>query len=391
MPESIEYPHADNRINDPSVFREGNPWRVVVDLNEACNIQCTYCHIDALYGIKARNSRTLSPRLVSDLLRDADQMKVFDVTFTGGEVTTMPNLGEYFSGVPDLSFSSVQLITNGTLLTRKLARELKESGLQRVSISIDGPEASNDRARGAGVWQRAWRGLRNAVDADLIVNVISVLGKHNIDDWYKLPEKLKAAGVRSQNISLMCRLGRAESAEEWLGVPEDRLDEVRGIVRELDILNDDTYLLTFNDGVTKQPGWLGEMTPLHAFQDQNPGIEAVVTVGGEILRNRLYGKDRTIGNLTKNSLSTYWYQDRIGRQQMTGVVGAENIGMLPALYYHYDPDKVQSQPANMLRLSKEAGKVNEDLRVRMEDWGSIVFDRRIFSIVDIRFAENRDG
>lgn len=392
MHESIgQNPQIDVEVKDHSVFREGNPWRVVVDLNEACNIQCTYCHIDALYGIKARNSRTLSPKLVRDLLLDADQMQVFDVTFTGGEITTMPNLSEYLRGISDLRFSSVQLITNGTLLTRKLARELKDSGLQRVSISIDGPEISNDQARGNGVWQKAWRGLENAVEAGLIVNVISVLGMHNIDDWHRFPEQLKAVGARSQNISLMCRLGRAESTEEWLGVPENRLDEIRKIVKELEILNDDTYFITLNDGVTKQPGWSGETTPLHAFQDQNPGIEAVVKVDGEILRNRLYGKDRIIGNLTTGLLSTHWYRDRIRRQQMIGVVGTENVGVLPTLYYHYDPDKVQLKQVNIPGQTREDQSTDVDLRTRVENWGSIVFDRRTFSIVDVRFAENNNG
>lgn len=48
---------TDDARLDPSVFREGNPWRVVVDLNEACNLKCSYCHIDALFGKDARDSR----------------------------------------------------------------------------------------------------------------------------------------------------------------------------------------------------------------------------------------------------------------------------------------------------------------------------------------------
>lgn len=321
---------------DPSVFREGNPWRLVVDLNEACNIRCSYCHIDALFGIRARNARVMPPLLVGSLLRDADQMQVFDVTLTGGEITILPNLSDYLEVVKELRFSSVQLITNGTLLSKNRAQELKELGVQRVSISIDGLETSNDQARGKGVWRKAWKGLENAVASGLAVNVISVLGNHNIDDWYELSILLKNIGVRTQNISLMCRLGRAEAAEEWLGVPEDRLNEVTERVRELqDVLNDNNFFMSFNDGVMKDPGWSGSPTPIHSFQDQNPGIEAVVKVDGRVLRNRLYGKNSAIGSLATATLSSLWRREAPTRRQLAEVVGEDNVGLLPKLYYNY--------------------------------------------------------
>lgn len=370
---------------DPALFRDGNPWRVVTDLNEACNIQCSYCHIDALFGKDARDSRTLPPALVSKLLRDADEMGVFDVTFTGGEVTTMPNFDQYLEGVRDLDFTSVQIITNGTLLSTSRAAELKEAGIQRVSISIDGPESSNDEARGKGVWRRAWRGVESSVAAGLDVNVISVLGKHNIDNWYDLPPLLKQAGVRSQNISLMCRLGRAEAADEWQGVPEDRLDEVRRCAAKLQAeLNDDTFFLSINDGVMQAPGWSGEPTPIHAFQDRNPGIEAVVKVTGEVLRNRLYGAGRAIGNLAEAALSDIWRADGQRRAEMSGVVGAENVGALPSLYYHYDDDAT-----DVARLTTPTTAGSSDLRVREEPWGTVTFDPATFSIVRIAPKEVR--
>lgn len=374
---------------DPALFREGDPWRVVADLNEACNIQCSYCHIDALFGKEARDSRTLPPNLVGTLLHDADQMHVFDVTLTGGEITIMPNLDEYLQTVKDLDFTSVQMITNGTRLSEGLATELKDAGIQRVSISIDGPEGSNDEARGERVWRRAWKGVENSVAAGLDVNVISVLGKHNIDDWHELPPLLKQAGVRSQNISLMCRLGRAEAADEWQGVPEDRLDEVRRKARELqEELNDDNFFLTINDGVMQEPGWSGRPTPIHAFQDQNPGIEAVVKVNGDVLRNRLYGRDRSIGNLAVASLSEIWQQDRLRRAQLDGVVGKENVGALPNLYYHYDGDRSDSGLVLPRSQATDVHDRNSDIRIREESWGTVEFDRRTFAITNVTPRES---
>lgn len=379
---------TDNARLDPSVFREGNPWRVVVDLNEACNLKCSYCHIDALFGKDARDSRTLPPSLVDSLLQDADQMRVFDVTLTGGEITIMPNLMDYLESVNKLGFTSVQIITNGTLLSEGLARELRDAGIGRISISIDGLEAANDKARGERVWRRAWRGMENAVSAGLDVNIISVLGKHNIDNWHELPPILKEAGVRSQNISLMCRLGRAETAEEWQGVPEDRLEEVRYTARKLqEELNDENFFLTINDGVMLEPGWSGMPTPIHAFQDQNPGIEAVVKVNGNVLRNRIYGRNRSIGNLAISSLSEIWRQDQARRSQLGYIVGEDNEHVLPSLYYHYDGvhDSLEAvSPQTTANTSTQGG----DMRVREEPWGTIEFDRRTYAITNITPKED---
>lgn len=376
---------------DPSIFREGNPWRLVVDLNEACNIQCSYCHIDALYGARAKNARTLPTETVNSLMQDADQMQVFDITLTGGEITIMPDFLDYLRPVRDLRFSSVQMISNGTRITQQLAEQLVDAGMQRVSISIDGPEDANDHARGSGVWKRAWRGVENAVAAGLKVNVISVLGKHNLDNWHELPIRLKNAGVRSQNVSLMCRLGRAEAAEEWMGVPAERLDEVREKVRELQSsLNDDTFAMFLNDGVMKQPGWSGEPTPLHAFQDQNPGIEAVIKVDGRVLRNRLYGKDRDVGNLNQMRLAELWEQDRPNRRRLITVVGAANEGALPALYYHYGTHTDQKFKGPFHAEASSQIAHDGDIRVREEQWGRITFDRRTFSITNIEFKERMD-
>lgn len=155
-------------------------------------------------------------------------------------------------------------------------------------------------------------------------------------------------------------------------------------------LNDDTFAMFLNDGVMKQPGWSGETTPLHAFQDQNPGIEAVVKVDGRVLRNRLYGKDRDVGNLHQLRLAELWERDKPNRRRLTTVVGVANEGALPTLYYHYSPDsgQVAQHSADSRNVSQNS---LDDIRIREEQWGRIIFDRRTFSITNIEFKERMDG
>jgi radical SAM protein with 4Fe4S-binding SPASM domain len=80
----------------------------------------------------------------------------------------------------------VALATNGTLVTREKARQIKEAGIARVSISLDGahPE-SHDRLRGEGNFARALAGFRNLREEGVSLQVNMTVTRHNA---HELPE-----------------------------------------------------------------------------------------------------------------------------------------------------------------------------------------------------------
>lgn len=368
---------------DSSLFRLGNPWRVVIDLNEICNLQCSYCHIGALNANGTLNSRVLSPELLENIIRDSDSMKVFDVTLTGGEITLLPRFEEYLKVLNGLKFSSIQMITNGTRLTPDLISRIKDTEIKRVSISIDGFEAAHDRGRGLHTWKLVWKGLENLLKAGINVNVITVLGLHNIDEWDNLSSLLKDIGVRSHNISLMCRLGRAEEATDWQGVPENRIDEVRKKINYLQKeLNDDRFQVTLNDGVIRESGWEGNVVPIHVFQDQNPGIEAVVKVDGRVLRNRIYGKNNSVGNVKIDTLKTIWDRDKSNRLDLNSMIKSNVTEELPNQYFHYDGKKMNQSSFQNYQHNCSSDNLDR-FRIREESWGKVEFDTETFSIINI--------
>lgn len=364
-------------------FREGNPWRLVIDVNEDCNISCTYCHIDAqLVGVK-KNSRLMPPTIARKLIRDADRMQIFDVTITGGEPTLAPGFLDIVRAASDSEFSSVQFITNGTRITKKFAEKLSHSGIARVSISIDDLGAGNDEARGAGIGNRALVAIQNCVDVGIPVNVISVLGKHNMQSWADLSYRLKDLGVRSQNASLMCRLGRAESANNWNGVPEEEVGSVieMGMKVQADLC-DETFFFHLNTGAIQSPGWDDEPTPIHAFQDRNPGIELVTRVDGSVIRNRIYGAKRSIGSIHSSPLMSLWSEDSGSRSRLGDQAGAGQAERARSYYHFAQFDR--TDPHMVLR--KERGS-----RSRNEPWGRVWFDPQTFCITDIEMDEDGDA
>ena len=89
-----------------------------------------------------------------------------EIRFTGGE----PLL---FNGIYDLiRFATEEGIctslgTNGTLVTKEVAKKLKESGLKKVVVSIDGNKKTHDKIRGKKNYQKAMNGLKYLKQNDI--------------------------------------------------------------------------------------------------------------------------------------------------------------------------------------------------------------------------------
>jgi radical SAM protein with 4Fe4S-binding SPASM domain len=73
--------------------------------------------------------------------------------------------------------------TNGTLITKAKARELKEVGLSYVGISLDGAEAVHDKFRGVtGAYKQALKGVENCQAEGLKVGLRFTINKRNASE-----------------------------------------------------------------------------------------------------------------------------------------------------------------------------------------------------------------
>ncbi len=73
--------------------------------------------------------------------------------------------------------------TNGTLISREKARELKSVGLSYVGISLDGGEEVHDRFRGvAGAYKKALAGIENCQHEGLKVGLRFTINKRNASE-----------------------------------------------------------------------------------------------------------------------------------------------------------------------------------------------------------------
>ena len=110
-----------------------------------CNLSCLHCRAVA-------EDHTYEGELTTKegeaLLTDLATMGRPVIILTGGEPLLREDIFHLAQFGTDLGLRMVMAV-NGTLLTEEIAYRLKDCGIKRLSISIDGPNAeSHDKFRG---------------------------------------------------------------------------------------------------------------------------------------------------------------------------------------------------------------------------------------------------
>lgn len=191
FPKDLQYLNKDNlNIKFTKLTKKiGNMFSffdvVYLELTRACNLKCIHCLNNS--GIKQKDELTKEDLL--KLIKNFSSLGVQEIRFTGGE----PLL---FNGIYDLiRFATEEGIctslgTNGTLVTKEVAKKLKESGLKKVVVSIDGNKKTHDKIRGRKNYQKAMHGLKYLQKNGINVRVNSVIMKSNMEDVIKLAKKM---------------------------------------------------------------------------------------------------------------------------------------------------------------------------------------------------------
>jgi len=163
---------------------------VVWNVTRRCNLKCVHCYAHAK-NIAFDNELSTSEGKI--LIDDLAEFGVPVILFSGGEPLVRKDLPELADYAVKKGMRAV-ISTNGTLITPRIARTLKDIGLSYVGISLDGMEEINDRFRGVkGAFRLALKGIENCKKAGLKVGLRFTINKSNtgqISEIFKLLEEM---------------------------------------------------------------------------------------------------------------------------------------------------------------------------------------------------------
>lgn len=110
-----------------------------ISVTDRCNFRCVYCMPKETFGSDfkfLRHEQILSYEEITRLARIFTSFGVKKIRLTGGEPLVrkdLPDLVRMLSEIPNLDLT---MTTNGSLLPR-FAQELKDAGLNRITVSLD--------------------------------------------------------------------------------------------------------------------------------------------------------------------------------------------------------------------------------------------------------------
>jgi heme b synthase len=195
-----------------------SPLRMVAwEVTRSCNLACGHCRASALCGPYEGELGT------KECLRILDEIAAVGkpvIILTGGEPLLRKDIYEIAAYGSSLGLRMV-LATNGTFVTEAVAKKLIESGIRRVSISLDGPDAaSHDSFRGVpGAFAEALAGIEAMKKVGLEFQINTTITQVNLARIREIHDLAHRIGAAAHHIFLLVPTGRGRELAEQAITP----------------------------------------------------------------------------------------------------------------------------------------------------------------------------
>lgn len=188
-------------------FSNQNRPLVVWNMTNRCNLRCRHCYINA-------EDRDYRDELTTDeaktFIKDLAAMKVPVLLFSGGEPLIRKDIFELGKMAADLGLRPV-ISSNGTLIDRDMARQIKAAGFQYVGISIDGKPSTHDDFRNMeGAFEAALKGIHACQSEGIKTGIRFTINRYNQADLPEILDIVEKEGIPRFCMYHLVYAGRGE-------------------------------------------------------------------------------------------------------------------------------------------------------------------------------------
>ena len=196
--------HFGLRLPQPTAV----PVVIVWNFTNRCNLNCLHCHQDS--GENAE--RELTTEEAFAVIEKLGRAGISILTFSGGEPLVRSDIYDAIEYADDAGMLCT-IASNGTLMTRQVVQKLKESGIKRVEIGLDGCNAeTHDFLRNSpGSFEATVQGIKNCVEAGFDeICVTMTLHSKNIEELHDIVELSEKLGVTRFYLNRLIPAGRGK-------------------------------------------------------------------------------------------------------------------------------------------------------------------------------------
>ncbi|SMC24864.1 heme b synthase [Desulfacinum hydrothermale DSM 13146] len=206
------HPNGSAKNSSPGSEGASSLRLVAWEVTRTCNLSCIHCRAAAL---DKPYDNELSSQECRRVLDEIASFAKPIIILTGGEPLMRPDIFELAAYGNELGLR-MTMAPNGTLVTQKAVRKMVESGIQRISISLDGATAESHDAfrRVPGAFEGALRGIRNAREVGLPFQINTTITAHNLHELEAIQKLAVDLGAVAHHIFLLVPTGRGKNLEE---------------------------------------------------------------------------------------------------------------------------------------------------------------------------------
>ena len=210
--------HASHGRKDPFVL-PGTLRMVAWEVTRSCNLACVHCRASSVLGPYEGELDT------ARCLQLLDEIAAFSqpvIILTGGEPLLRPDIFE-IAAYGDSKGLRMVMATNGTLVDDATAAKIRDAGIRRVSISLDGVDAERHDAfrQVPGAFEGALSGIEALKRAGVEFQVNTTITRMNLDQVEGLLALAQKLGAVAHHVFLLVPTGRGKEMAHQAISPED--------------------------------------------------------------------------------------------------------------------------------------------------------------------------
>jgi cyclic pyranopterin phosphate synthase len=248
-------------MDTDSIFKqnmEDNFGRVAkklrISVTDRCNMRCVYCMPDNNVSWFEQNNILNYDQIVR-LVTIFTKFGVEKIKITGGEPTVRPKIEDLIKSISNINgIKSISMTTNGILLKDKV-KQLKESGLESVNISLDTFDSERFKSI-TGIengFNKVLESIFAAKSAGIQVKINTVIMRNwNDDEIVHFAQFSRETGIAVKFIEFMPLDGTGIWSNNLVFSKQEMIDIIETKINKLVPLyndnSDPARLYSFKDG-----------------------------------------------------------------------------------------------------------------------------------------------
>lgn len=217
------------------------PTQMTIDITNRCNLRCLHC-----FNYSGENMYVNDELTDDELLKLVDDIitfKPFNICFCGGEPLLRKNIILKLAKKLSDNNIMISMVSNGILLTKDVANELREAGISRVQISLDGIGEAHDRLRcKKGSYEKAIKALENLKEAGMRSGIAFSATPWNVHQFKDIVQICLKLGVKEIKIQALMPIGRGNINKNEIICTDEQYRQLHRDINESKKISKDLFI-----------------------------------------------------------------------------------------------------------------------------------------------------